>query len=68
MPDYRAHLGSLRSLKSNKNRVAFFDLDRTLIAVYSAVPLLMEQVKAKQVSWAGAAQQVFMALGQSREV
>ncbi|MDH3991275.1 MAG: HAD-IB family hydrolase, partial [Gammaproteobacteria bacterium] len=68
MPDYRSHLGSLRSLKANKNRVALFDLDRTLIAVYSAVPLLMEQVKAKQVSWVGAAQQVFMALGQSREV
>ena len=68
MPDYRQHLGSLRSLKADKHRVAFFDLDRTLIAVYSAIPLLMEQVKARQVSWIGAAQQVFMALGQSRQV
>ena len=68
MPDYRQHLGSLRSLKADKRRVAFFDLDRTLIAVYSAIPLLMEQVKAGQVSWVGAAQQVFMALGQSRQV
>ena len=68
MPDYRTHLGSLRSLKADKRRVAFFDLDRTLIAVYSAVPLLMEQVKAKQVSVVGAAQQIFMALGLSRDV
>jgi putative phosphoserine phosphatase/1-acylglycerol-3-phosphate O-acyltransferase len=68
MPDYRKHLGSLRSLKTDKRRVAFFDLDRTLIAVYSAVPLLMEQVKARQVSVVGAAQQVLMALGYSRDV
>ena len=68
MPDYRTHLGSLRSLKADKRRVALFDLDRTLIAVYSAVPLLMEQVKAKQVSVVGAAQQIFMALGLSRDV
>ena len=68
MPDYRKHLGSLRSLKASKRRVAFFDLDRTLIAVYSAVPLLLEQVKAKQVSVVGAAQQILMALGQTRDV
>jgi putative phosphoserine phosphatase/1-acylglycerol-3-phosphate O-acyltransferase len=68
MPDYRSHLRSLRSMKSNKNRVAFFDMDRTLIAVYSAMPMLLEQLKAKQLSWTGAAQQVLMALGQSREV
>jgi len=68
MPDYRKHLRSLRSMRANKRRVAFFDLDRTLIAVYSAVPLLLEQVKAKQITPAGAAQQIFMALGQSRDV
>ncbi len=68
MPDYRKHLASLRNMRADKRRVAFFDLDRTLIAVYSAVPLLLEQVKAKQIGLAGAAQQIFMALGQSREV
>lgn len=68
MSDYRQHLGSLRSLKADKRRVAFFDLDRTLISVYSAVPLLLEQIKARQVSVLGAAQQVLMALGQTRNV
>ncbi|MEP0200842.1 MAG: HAD-IB family hydrolase [Halioglobus sp.] len=68
MPDHRKHLGELRALKHSKKRVAFFDLDRTLIAVYSAVPLLLEQVRAKQISALGAAQQLFMALGQSREI
>jgi putative phosphoserine phosphatase/1-acylglycerol-3-phosphate O-acyltransferase len=68
MSDYRQHLGSLRSLRTSKQRVAFFDLDRTLIAVYSAIPLLVEQVKAKQVSVAGAAQQILMAVGHSRDV
>jgi putative phosphoserine phosphatase/1-acylglycerol-3-phosphate O-acyltransferase len=68
MLDYRNHLGSLRSLQANRRRVALFDLDRTLISVYSAVPLLVEQLKAKQLSVLGAARQVFMALGQNREV
>ena len=68
MPDYREHLGSLRSLKASKQCAAFFDLDRTLIAVFSAVPLLLEQVKAKQVSLAGAAQQMLMAAGLSRDI
>lgn len=68
MPDYRKHLGALHSLKADKRQVAFFDLDRTLIAVYSAVPLLREQVKAKQVSLVGAAQQILMALGHSRDI
>ncbi|MEP4149221.1 MAG: HAD-IB family hydrolase [Halioglobus sp.] len=68
MSDYRSHLATLRGLKKNSSRVAMFDLDRTLIAVYSAVPLLMEQLKAKQVSAVGATQQILMALGQSRDV
>ena len=68
MPNYRKHLGELHSLKASGRRVAFFDLDRTLISVYSAIPLLREQVKAKQVSVVGALQQVFMALGHSREI
>ena len=68
MSDYRQHLSDLRSLRASKRRVAFFDLDRTLIAVYSAVPLLLEQVRAKHISPLGAAQQVFMAVGQSRDV
>ena len=68
MTDYRDHLQSLRSMKRNRNRVAFFDLDKTLIAVYSAVPLLIEQVKSKQISVIGAVQQILMAVGQSRDV
>ena len=68
MSDYRQHLGSLRSLKANKQRVAFFDLDRTLIAVFSAIPMLIEQVKAKQVSLVGAAQQLLLAVGHRRDV
>ena len=68
MSDYRNHLTELRGLKRNTKRVAMFDLDRTLIAVYSAVPLLLEQLKAKQVSAVGATQQTLMALGHSRDV
>jgi putative phosphoserine phosphatase/1-acylglycerol-3-phosphate O-acyltransferase len=68
MSDYRNHLSELRGLKRNTKRVAMFDLDRTLIAVYSAVPLLLEQLKAKQVSAVGATQQILMALGHSRDV
>ena len=68
MSDYRKHLTTLRGLKNNSKRVAMFDLDRTLIAVYSAVPLLLEQLKAKQVSAVGAIQQILMALGHSRDV
>ncbi|MEH6592301.1 MAG: HAD-IB family hydrolase [Halioglobus sp.] len=68
MSDYRKHLATLRGLKNNSKRVAMFDLDRTLIAVYSAIPLLREQLKAKHVSAVGAAQQVLMALGHSRDV
>lgn len=68
MSDYRDHLRSLRTMKRNRNRVALFDLDRTLIAVYSAIPLLVEQVRSKQISPIGASQQVLMAVGQSRDV
>ncbi|MFK8049483.1 MAG: HAD-IB family hydrolase [Halioglobus sp.] len=68
MSDYRNHLATLRGLKNNSKRVAMFDLDRTLIAVYSAIPLLIEQLKAKQVSVVGATQQILMALGHSRDV
>ncbi len=68
MSDFRQHLQSLHALRKDGRRVAFFDLDRTLISVYSAVPLLMEQVKAGQVSVVGATQQVMMALGQSRDI
>lgn len=68
MSDYRKHLATLRGLKSNSKRVAMFDLDRTLIAVYSAVPMLLEQLKAKQISAVGATQQILMALGHSRDV
>jgi phosphoserine phosphatase len=68
MSNFRQHLVSLRSLRSSKRRAAFFDLDRTLIAVYSALPLLLEQIRARQVSPLGAMQQVLMALGQRNEI
>lgn len=68
MSDYRKHLLSLHGLQHNSKRVAMFDLDRTLIAVYSAVPLLLEQFKARHISAVGATQQVLMALGHSRDV
>lgn len=68
MSDYRQQLSHLRQLQPDAKQVAFFDLDKTLISVYSALPLLLEQLKAKQVSSLGALQQILMALGQSRDM
>ncbi|MFK7734095.1 MAG: HAD-IB family hydrolase [Pseudomonadales bacterium] len=68
MSDYQGHLQTLRKRKASKRGVALFDLDRTLISVYSALPLLLEQVKTGQVSYVAAIQQLLMAIGQSQEV
>jgi len=68
MDDYREQLKQLRKLKPDSKATAFFDLDRTLISVYSALPLLLEQFKAGQISSLGALQQILMALGQSQNV
>ena len=68
MPDYREQLQKLGKLKEDNRATALFDLDRTLISVYSALPLLLEQFKAGQISTLGALQQILMALGQSQDI
>lgn len=68
MSDHHQYLARLRESKKDQRAVAFFDLDRTLISVYSALPLLLEQLKAGQVSSLGALQQVLMGIGQARDV
>jgi len=64
--EFSDYLQQLRAVRRSAQRVAFFDLDRTLIASYSALPLLYEQLKGQKIGFLGALQQLLMALGQSR--
>jgi len=66
MSDYKEWITEIGRGPKGASVGALFDLDKTLIATYSALTLLQEQVKQKQLSVVDGIQQVLVGLAHSR--
>lgn len=66
--DYKDWIDETQRGPRGRHIAAFFDLDRTLISVYSAITLLREQVDQRQLTLLDAAQQFLVALAHSKDM